>query len=153
MMPDSEFLDFIDNMVSPEILDRMTQELLNNGNPNFIDLINLQERARILTIKERISSTHKWTKAICINEDNGARTECFWCEVCNLRCSTFEHINCLSIISKVRDKQPTYTIHNGYLKLSCSEVLNMALPGIGPHCFDCGIPERAKSNKCQIVDG
>jgi len=151
MRSEEEFITFIDDLVPDSIIELLRSEF--EGTTNLLDLINLQEKARVLTIKEKISSTHHWTKATVVDQDTGIRTECFWCNKCDARCSTFEHINCLSIISKVKDNLPTYTVHNSYLQFSCDEIANIMKPGnTGKHCYDCGMPEKATGLKCNLVD-
>lgn len=143
------FIAFIDNMVSSEI-NAMLQDEIDNC-VSMIDLINVQEKARVLTIKHRISSTHTWFKASCV-DSKGHRSVIFWCDKCNMRCSEFEHINCLSIISKVKDNLPTYTVHNQYLMYTCDQLLNKVHPGKDMRCFECGIPENAKTNNCNLAE-
>lgn len=149
MLSRDEFIDYIDNMIPSEIEESLKDETASCE--HFIDLVNVQEKARVLTIKHRLSSTHHWMKAQCV-DSKGHRFEMYWCDKCNLKCSAFDHINCLSIISKVKDNLPSYTVHNEYLMLTCNEVLNMVHPGREKVCFDCGIPERGQTNKCLMAE-
>jgi len=149
MYSQNDFIDVIDNLIPAEV-----QMLLKDEEEcceSFIDLVNVQEKARVLTIKHRISSTHKWSKATC-SDSEGHRSELYWCDICNMKCSAFDHINCLSIISKVKDNLPTYTVHNEYLMLTCNEVMNLVHPGKDMRCFDCGMPEKGKSKYCSLAE-
>lgn len=143
------FTDQLDNSIPEDMLVVLREQM--DKCASLIDIINIQERARVLTIKDKISSTHHWTQATSI-DTNGYRVECFWCDVCNMRCSVFEHICCLSIISRVKDKLPTYTIHNQYLMRSCNEIKNLEKPGCERQCIDCGVPEKGKTSACSIAE-
>lgn len=149
MISPEEFETYIDSLISPEMNQKLNAELATIS--GCIDSINVVERARVATIKERISSTHKWMSATISDPSDGNRIQCYWCNDCNAICSEFEHINCLSIISKVKDNLPTYTAHNEYLMHTCSEILNVVTPGQTKHCYTCGIPERAKTNLCTTM--
>lgn len=148
-MSDSEFEDYIDNLVPEELQNEAYKALGKEA--SFIDIVNMQERLRVHTIKNLISSTHNWDKCL-VSHDDGLMEECFWCNDCNVKCSVFEHINCLSIISRVKDKLPTYTKHNQFLMFTCDQLRNFETPtDYGKHCYQCGVPERAKTSKCTIV--
>jgi len=149
MYSQDAFIDIIDNMIPSEIQMSLKDEEENCE--SIIDLVNVQEKARVLTIKHKLSSTHRWVKATCM-DSNGHRSESYWCDVCNLRCSAFDHINCLSIISKVNNYLPSYTVHNKYLMLTCNQVMNMIHPGKELRCFDCGMPENGKSEDCTLIE-
>jgi len=147
MINHDEFIDYIDNLI-PSKIEIMLKEEMESCDSIF-DLINVQERARNLTIKHILSSSHFWMKASCA-DSTGYRSEIYWCDKCNIRCSAFEHVNHLSIISKVKDNLPTYTIHNKYLMFTCNEVLNMVTPGNDKSCFTCGIPEKGLTEDCAL---
>lgn len=149
MFSQEEFIDYIDNLIPSEVEDSLKHE--TERCEHFMDLVNVQEKARVLTIKHKLSSTHSWTKAQCV-DSKGHRSEVYWCGNCNIRCSIFDHINCLSIISKVTNDLPSYTVHNAYLMLTCNEVLNMVHPGCEKQCFDCGIPENGKTDRCLMAE-
>ncbi len=149
MYSEDEFLDVIDNLIPSDVQMLLKDE--EESCENLLDLVNVQEKARVLTIKHKISSTHKWSKAKCL-DSGGHSSELYWCDVCNIRCSVFDFIKCLSIIGKVKDNLPTYTVHNQYLMLTCNEVLNLVHPGKDMRCFDCGMPEKGKSNECTLSE-
>jgi hypothetical protein len=150
MLSQDEFIDYIDNMIPSEVQEALKSE--TESCVQWLDLVHVQEKARVLTIKHKLSSTHKWTKAQVV-DSNGHRSEVFWCGVCNIRCSVFDHINCLAIISKVTNNLPSYTVHNAYLMHTCNEVMNKIRPGYEDRsCFDCGMPENGKTGKCLLED-
>lgn len=145
-----EFLDLVDNLVSPQMT-----EALNNILPQYeagefgmLALTSLLEKFRVQAIKEHISKTHKWHLVNRIDE-SGFITEAFWCKQCNIKASRFEHLSALSTISKVKDNLPTYTCHNKYLMFMCGEVVNLAERQPG-RCVTCGIPSKVKSDECKI---
>jgi len=149
----AEFTDMIDGMIPKEIQEAIDLDIQNNDQEfGFMDLANLQEKARVYTIKKNISNTHKWCKATSVDSD-GNKVECFWCEKCNIRCSMFEHISCLSIISKVKDNLPTYTTHNEYLMLTCDEIKELQKNETDVYCYQCGVAESGQTNKCSILGG
>ena len=115
-----EFEDMIDGMVPVEIQQSITSDI--ETCETFAEIKTLCEKGRVFTIKQKISATHRWVKATSIDTKTKMRVECFWCERCNIRASAFDHISCLSIISKVKDNLPSYTTHNEYLMYTCEEV-------------------------------
>jgi hypothetical protein len=143
-----EFEELLDNMVPQEVADAMNRD--SEYCEGVVDLLNLREKARVFTIKQNISITHRWHKATGL-ESAGNRTECYWCDKCNIRASIFEHINCLSIISKVRDGLPTYSVHNEYLMYTCEQILTMHTAH-DMRCLDCGVPSKGKTDKCEMMD-
>lgn len=147
-----QFIEMIDALVPVEIQESL-QETISRLNPaefGFIDLINLQEKARVLTIKKHISYTHTWHKAKVV-DSSGCKSEVFLCLKCNSVASIFEHINTISIISKVKDELPTYTAHNEYLMYTCEEVADSDKSENDYRCFDCGVNNARKTNKCRMV--
>lgn len=148
-----EFVSFVDDCVPPEKLQLNGKQL-----QTWTDLLNFQEKGRVEVIKQNISVTHSWIPAKMLggNLDSKFHIECFLCDKCGIRCSIFDHISCLSIISKVRDKLPSYTVHNQYLMYSCEEILKMREENnVGEpferFCMDCGIPDQLKTPVCKII--
>lgn len=143
-----EFLDIIDNLIPLDVQEALQSDFANAT--TLIDLVNLQEKARVLTIKSKISSTHKWVK-LHQEDNNFHKTELYWCNTCGLKCSSFEHINCISIISKVSNYLPTYTPHNEYLTITCDGVMKLQnSPGGSYRCIYCGIPTKGACNRCSL---
>jgi hypothetical protein len=150
MYSKDEFEDMIDNMVPKELKEAMERDMETCH--SFAEIRNLCERGRTYVIKQHISSTHQWHKATSVDAKSGMRVECFWCEKCNIRASTFDHVACLSIISKVKDNFPSYTVHNEYLMYTCEQVRTFKSQHADIQCVDCGIPEKAKTDKCHMMD-
>lgn len=154
MLSLDRFTELLDDMVPYEV----QQDLLERNSENYqdmgiVELLNLREQGRTVVLKEKISSTHKWHFANCI-DSTGNRVDCFWCEVCGIRASSFDYISCISIISKVRDTLPTYSTHNQYIMLTCDQVLKfISEKEEQPRCIDCGMPENCKTEKCHHMIG
>lgn len=154
MIAQDEFIQQLEEDLPEEAIAFIQAQMSSVGEEfGVMDVPNVIEHTRVLAIKNKYSSTHNWTKATCDDYTTGGKTEMFWCDKCNLKCSAFEHQQCLSIVSKVTDNLPTYTVHNEYLKHTCNQVLLMEQPELGPHCADCGIPKEAKTPNCKIIDG
>jgi hypothetical protein len=149
-----EFTAKLDKLVPTAIQKTMEAEmhrLEEDGAASWIDIMNLQERARVLTLKDVISATHKWSKVSEL-DSTGYQIEAFWCPTCGLRASAFEHTNAMSIISKVVDKLPTYTTHNQYLMFTCEQVQVLKHSSL-EYCGDCGVPYQGKSSHChRMID-
>lgn len=144
-----EFTDFIDSLVPDEIRDSVHQQA--DQMESFLDLVNLQEKVRNYVIKEHISSTHKWHRATCTNSKSHKEIV-YWCQDCGIRCSQFENITCLTVIGKVKDDLPTYTVHNQYLMLTCNEVQElMKRSEKMTQCFDCGLPPQGATSDCNMI--
>jgi len=143
------FLKYIDEFASKDA----EQIFETTTFDSFIDVINIQEKMRGQVIKNQISKTHSWTKCSCV-DNKGFNTDIFWCMDCGVKCSIFDHISCLSIISKVKDNLPTYTTHNKYLMLTCQEIKALNAVSDELHCFECGTPSKGRTPDChQIVGG
>lgn len=149
MYSKEEFEDMLDGMVPMEIQKSIESDM--HGCDSFLEIHNLCEKGRVFTIKQKISGTHRWCKATCVDTVSNVREECYWCERCNVRASTFDHINCISIISKVRDNLPSYTVHNEYLMYTCEQVMTMKSHPNDIQCMYCGVPEKAKTAKCHMM--
>jgi len=109
------------------------------------DIVNYVEKARNATIKEKISGTHNWVKAVSVEKDG--RVNIFLCPKCNLKASAFECIRTISIISKVHDHKPTYTVHNEYLQYTCEEAQVLQYNSDN-ECIDCGISGAVATPAC-----
>lgn len=144
-----DFLNYIDNLIPSDVDEELRKQLFQDKNQSWSELMNLQEQARNATIKQLISSTHCWTRAVC-TDDMEHKTDIFWCDKCGIKASVFENIGCLSILRKVLDKLPTYTVHNQYLMYKCEEIL--AMTDGKKYCFECGIPEKCRTIGCEIID-
>lgn len=133
-----QFRAYIDRLIDPALKRALEKEISDDADAQLWDIVNIQERGRVLTIKEQISKTHTWEETLCVDNERN-QIECFWCVKCNIRCSIFEHIHTTSILSKVKDRLPTYTIHNGYLMMTCAQ-----LQGLRDQ-------NRASSYECRVV--
>ncbi len=139
-----EFNDYLDKKIETDAILNKYEE----SGECWSDLLILQEQARTEIIKTTISATHNWSQATIM--DRGHQLECFWCGYCGIKASIFDHIGCLSIISKVRDKRPTYTTHNQYLMYPCSQIARYQQDINDRACQICGLPEQLADKLCQV---
>lgn len=145
---EDEFIKYLDKLIPPHINNLFCEEAKK------VDLVSqiglLQEKARVLTIKEKLSKTHKWEKATVVESFSKSRKEIFWCQRCHIKCSNFEYMKYLPLIAKVNDNLPTYTVHNTYLMFSCDEAVKLQI-GENKFCIDCGIHNDGLTLNCNIL--
>lgn len=143
-----EFVGCLDADTDPQIREMLSPYIQRTlETQSLVDLILLQERQRVLTIKRRISNTHKWSSAVSVSGDNFHQS-IFWCERCNMKASAFDYISSMLDITRVTDKHPSYTVHNNYLSVTCEEACELIGKSPDNLCSDCGLPSRYMQFKC-----
>lgn len=143
-----EFVGHLDADTDPQIREMLSPYIKRTlETQSIVDLILLQERQRVLTIKQRISNTHKWNSANAVSADS-FHQPIFWCEQCNMKASAFDYINSMLDIARVADKHPSYTVHNNYLSVTCEEARELISKSPDNLCLDCGLPSRYLQFKC-----